>query len=94
MPMYSMDEKLREIVEKKIDDTLSKSNEIKKIINSLNEISSKEDSFALGIVIGRLYNSFYYQSRRILKREPTQDEFLEFLNILKTKQQDFIEKFH
>ena len=89
-----MDEKLREIVEKKIDDTLSKSNEIKKIINSLNEISSKEDSFALGIVIGRLYNSFYYQSRRILKREPTEDEFTEFLNILKTKQQDFIEKFH
>jgi hypothetical protein len=88
-----MDEKLREIIEKKIEDTLAKKDEVKKIIDSLNEISSKSDSFSLGIVIGRLYNSFYYQSRRILQREPTSQEFLEFLNILKMRQKDFLEKF-
>ncbi len=88
-----MDEKLREILEKKIENTLEKTSEIKKIIDSLNEISSKSDSFAVGIVVGRLYNSFYYQSRRILQREPNAQEFSEFMEILKTRQKDFIEKF-
>ena len=88
-----MDEKLREILENKIRNTLEKTDEIKKIIDSLNEISSKSDSFATGIVVGRLYNSFYYQSRRILQREPTKQEFSEFIEILKNRQKDFIEKF-
>ena len=88
-----MNEKLKEIIEKKIDITFAKTDEIEKIIDSLNEISSKTNSFALGIVIGRLYNSFYYQSRRILQREPTPQEFSEFLEILKTRQKDFLEKF-
>ena len=91
--MYIMDEKLQEIIEKKIEDTLAKTDEIKKIIESLNEISSKTDSFALGIVIGRLYNSFYYQSMRIIQREPNAQEFSEFLEILKMRQKDFLEKF-
>jgi hypothetical protein len=88
-----MDKKLRDIIEKKIGDTLAKTDEIKKVIDSLNEISSKPDSFAVGVVIGRLYNSFYYQSRRILQRDPTSNEFLEFLDILKIRQKDFLEKF-
>ena len=88
-----MDEKLKEIIEKKIIDTLEKTDEIKKICDSLNEISSKQDSFTLGIVIGRLYNSFYYQSRRVLDRDPTSQEFSEFLDILKNRQKDFLEKF-
>ena len=88
-----MDEKLREIIEKKIQDTLEKTDEIKKIIDSLNEISSKPDSFSAGVIIGRLYNSFYYQSRRILKREPTSQEFSEFLDIIKKRQKDIQEKF-
>jgi hypothetical protein len=87
-----MDEKLREIIEKKIEESLAKTDEIKKIIDSLKEITSKSDSFALGIVIGRLYNSFYYQSRRILNREPTAQEFSEFLDILKKQEKDFLKK--
>ena len=39
--------------------------------------------FERGLVIGRLYNSFYYQSRRILKRSPTDQEFSEFVKLLK-----------
>ena len=88
-----MDEKLREIIDKKIQDTLAKTDEIKKILESLNEISSKPDSFSVGVVIGRLYNSFYYQTRRILQREPTSQEFSEFLDIIKKRQKDFQEKF-
>ena len=40
-------------------------------------------------MIGRLSNSFYYQHRRILKRNPTDMEFNEFLEFLKKKLDDF-----
>ena len=45
-------------------------------------------SFALGIVVGRVYNTFYYQSKRILNREPTKQEFEEFLKFVKNKKPD------
>ena len=35
-----------------------------------------------GIIAGRLYNTFYYQTRRILGRDPTPDEFKEFLKFV------------
>jgi hypothetical protein len=47
------------------------------------ELGPDSESFRRGIIAGRLYNSFYYQTRRILKREPTQQEFDEFLKMLK-----------
>jgi hypothetical protein len=37
----------------------------------------------LGIIIGRVYNSFYYQHRRILGRDPNDNEFYDFLELLK-----------
>lgn len=40
------------------------------------------DDFAFGIAVGRIYNSFHYQTRRTLKRNATKDEFAEFLDIL------------
>ncbi len=88
-----MDEKLRKVIEKKIDEVFIKIDEIKKIIHSLNELSVKEDAFAFGIIIGRLYNSFYYQCRRLLQRDPTEQEFSEFLEILKKRQSEFLKKF-
>jgi hypothetical protein len=50
-------------------------------------LSSIDDSksFALGIVVGRIYNTFYYQSKRILNRDPTPQEFEEFLEFVKNK---------
>ena len=87
-----MDEKLNEILEEKIKETFTRTDEISKIIKSLEGLSTKKDSFAYGIIIGRLYNSFYYQCRRILKRNPTQEEFSEFLDILKQRQKEFLEK--
>lgn len=87
-----MDENLKNILEKKIETTLEKTDEIKEIIKSLDELSNSDD-FAFGIIIGRLYNSFYYQSRRILKRDPTSEEFSEFLAILKNRQSEIFRKF-
>ena len=89
----NMDDKLREVIEKKIDAVFAKTDEIKKIIQSLSELSTKTDAFSFGIIIGRMYNSFYYQCRRILQRDPTEQEFLEFLEILKARQSEFLKKF-
>jgi len=89
----NMDDKLREVIEKKIDAVFTKTDEIKKIIESLDELSTKTDAFSFGIIIGRLYNSFFYQCRRILQRDPTEQEFSEFLEILKIRQLEFLKKF-
>jgi len=88
-----VDEKLREIIDKKINESFSKTNEIWQLTNSLNELSKDSQSFAYGIVIGRLYNSFFYQCKRILKRNPTEQEFSEFVELLKKRQTEFVEKF-
>jgi len=79
-----MDEILLKKIEQKIQDTLSNKDEIKQLIQLLSNIDNSK-SFALGIVVGRLYNAFYYQSKRILNREPTKDEFDEFLEFIKSK---------
>ena len=68
-----MDEEIIKILEKKI-------NEIKAKFSNLDP-----NSFSSGMMIGRLFNSFYYQHRRILKRSPTDIEFDEFLEFLKKK---------
>lgn len=88
----TMDEKLQKLIEQKIDSTFEKRDEIQNIVHSLKELSSQKNSFALGIIIGRLYNSFYYQCRRILKRDPTEKEFSEFLEILEKRKSEFLKK--
>ncbi len=82
-----MDEILLKKMEQKIQDTISNKDEIKQLIQFLSNIDDSK-SFALGIIVGRLYNSFYYQSKRILNREPTDEEFKEFLEFIKTKKSD------
>ena len=82
-----MDEILKNKIEEKIQETISNKNEIKQIISSLSNIDNSK-SFVLGIIVGRVYNAFYYQSKRILKREPTKDEFNEFLEFVKNKKSD------
>ncbi len=90
--IYAMDDKLNEVIQKKIDTTLDRIDEIDKITKSLHDLSVQNNAFSFGIIIGRLYNSFFYQCRRILKRDPTEQEFLEFLEILKTRQSEFLRK--
>ena len=74
-------------IEQKIQDSISNKDEIKQLIKSLSLIDDSK-SFALGIVVGRIYNTFYYQSKRILNREPTKQEFQEFLEFVKNKKSD------
>jgi len=89
----NMDEKLREVIEKKIDAVFARTDEVKKIIESLDELATKTDAFSSGIIIGMLYNSFNYQCRRLLQRNPTEQEFSEFLGILKKRQYEFLKEF-
>ena len=86
-----MDSQLEEKVNQKIREVAEKSDEIFRIINSLDKLRNRSDSFGYGIVVGRLYNSFYYQCRRILKRNPTNEEFSEFLGILNKRQKEILD---
>ena len=83
-----MDETLLEKIEQKIQDSISNKDEINELIQSLSDVDDSK-SFALGVVVGRIYNTFYYQSKRILKRDPTKQEFEEFLEFVKNKKSDF-----
>jgi hypothetical protein len=78
-----VDARVKKAVLEKIGETVSKVDEISEILQGLGHIPvESKDDFALGIAIGRIYNSFHYQTRRALKRNATEEEFAEFLNIL------------
>jgi preprotein translocase subunit Sss1 len=86
-----MDTQLEDKLNQKITEIATRSDELSQIIESLNELRTHSDSFGYGIVIGRLYNSFYYQCRRILKRSPSNEEFEEFLKILNSRQREILD---
>jgi hypothetical protein len=86
--METMDKILKNKIEEKIQETISNKNEIKQLLQSLSSIGESK-SFVLGIIVGRIYNSFYYQSKRILNREPTDKEFQEFVKLVKSKKSIF-----
>ena len=86
---YIMDEKIQKVLEEKIRESISAKDEIITLVNRLGTDDERDmfpvmwnDVLAYGIIVGRLYNSFYYQSRRILKRDPNQQEFNEFIKLL------------
>jgi hypothetical protein len=79
-----MDEILLKKMEQKIQDAISNKDEIKQLLQLFSNVDNSK-SFVLGIVVGRIYNAFYYQSKRILNREPTKQEFEEFLEFVKNK---------
>lgn len=82
-----MDEIILKKLEQKIQDTISNKDDIQQLIHSFSVVDDSK-SFALGIVVGRIYNAFYYQSKRILNRDPTKEEFTEFLEFIKHKKSD------
>ena len=103
-----MDKKIQEILEEKIHETMSKGNEIVLLVKSLGYVEKHKfttrdfgeivpslylQGFGHGIIIGRLYNSFHYQSRRILKRNPTEQELSEFIELLKKHEDEFSQLF-
>jgi hypothetical protein len=79
-----MDVRVKKAVLAKIQETISSTDEISKIQQMLlcHVPVTSLDDFAFGIAIGRIYNSFHYQTRRTLKRNATKEEFAEFLDIL------------
>jgi hypothetical protein len=79
-----MDGQVKKAVLAKIQETISSTDEISKIQQMLlcHVPVTSLDDFAFGIAIGRIYNSFHYQTRRTLKRNATKEEFAEFLDIL------------
>ena len=79
-----MDEKLLKKIEQKIQDMVSDKEHLQNL-SSLISSSSDYQSFVFGIIVGRLYNSFFYQSKRILNREPTEQEIQEFLKFVESK---------
>ena len=85
-----MDERIQKIMEEKIHESSGRRNEITSLVRSLGQVKNP-NVFGQGIIIGRLYNSFYYQSRRILKRNPTEQEFSEFIQLLKEYENEFLE---
>jgi hypothetical protein len=86
-----MDKRLEQKINQKISDALNNISEIHAIAKSIDEKKTSAD-FKYGIIIGRLYNSFYYQSRRIVKRDPTSEEFSEFLEILSSRKNEILQK--
>ena len=82
-----MNEKIQKILEEKIHESINKKNEIDLLTKSLGQ-TENESVLWRGIIIGRLYNSFYYQSRRILDRSPTDQEFSEFVKLLKEHEKE------
>jgi len=87
-----MDEKIQKVLEEKIHESINKINEITILVNSLGQ-AKNPNVFGRGIIIGRLYNSFYYQSRRNLKRNPTEQEFSEFIQLLKEHENELSSSF-
>ncbi|MBT5200417.1 MAG: hypothetical protein HOK63_04655 [Thaumarchaeota archaeon] len=83
-----MDDILLKKIEQKIQDTISNKDDIKQLIHSLSSIDDSK-SFVLGIIVGRIYNAFYYHTKRMFNREPTSDEFQEFLEFIKKRKPDF-----
>ncbi|MBM2818505.1 MAG: hypothetical protein HW410_187 [Nitrosarchaeum sp.] len=85
-----MDKILMEKLKQKVHESISNKEELRQLVQSLSNIDDSK-SFALGIIVGRIYNAFYYQTKRILNREPTESEFKEFLEFIKSKKSELVD---
>ena len=78
-----MDARVRKAMAAKIDEAVQSAGEVREIQEGLGDIGVKSKAdFAFGIAVGRIYNSFHYQTRRTLGRDATEQEFAEFLDLL------------
>ena len=78
-----MDREIIKILEKKFNEIKTENPQINTILKEFDNLDS--NTLFSGITIGRLFNSFYYQHRRILKRSPNETEFEEFIEFLKNR---------
>ena len=84
-----MDEAIEKILFDKFKSSSNQNDDVKKLMVDFKKYDP--NSFHAGIIVGRLYNSFLYQHRRILKRNPTNDEFTEFVDFIKNNLKSFSE---
>ncbi len=77
-----MDEAVKKILFDKLEISSSQNSDIKKLMTDLQKYDS--NSLYAGILIGRLYNSFLYQYRRVVKRNPTDEEFNEVIGLIRS----------
>ncbi|MDA8002986.1 MAG: hypothetical protein MPL62_17020, partial [Alphaproteobacteria bacterium] len=63
-----MDARIRAILEEKIRDAESRRGDAERLAGLL---AGGSPEFARGVIAGGVYNSFRYQTRRLLGREPT-----------------------
>jgi hypothetical protein len=85
-----MDKILMEKLKQKVHESISNKEELRQLVQLLSNIDDSK-SFTLGIIVGRIYNAFYYQTKRILNREPTESEFKEFLEFIKSKKSELVD---
>ena len=85
---YFVDARLRTIMSSKIDEVIRRSNEVLAITKSLESLIDDEEKVAFGIALGRVYNAFHYQTRRVLKRNATEQEFREFVAMLSPRAEE------
>ena len=83
-----MDAALRGAIERKMDEVGAASGRLAELGRRLGEdgeggAAPRPGAFARGAAAGRLYNSFHYQCRRILGRDPTDEEFDEFVSMVR-----------
>lgn len=69
-----MEPKVLERLESKIAEASERKSEIERLVDAL----GPKNVSPYSVLAGMLYNSFYYQTRRICSREPTGAEFSEF----------------
>ena len=84
-PRAGMDAAVRDALARKIKEVGDASGRMAELGRRLGEDGGASDAgaFARGAAAGRLYNSFHYQCRRILKRDPTDEEFDEFVDMVR-----------
>lgn len=87
--MIYMHDALKDRIHHKISETIQNGRDLRKLAHVL--YPDPPESFIMGMAMGRLYNSFYYQSRRIQKRDPTPDELDEFLSIVGAFKDDIVD---
>lgn len=85
----NMHDALQDRIHHKIRETIQNGQDLRKLANVMYE--DPPESFIVGMAVGRLYNSFYYQSRRIQKRDPTPGELDEFLSMVDTFKDDIVD---
>ena len=87
-----MDRRVEERIDLKMEESLDLAGEIMALARSLAGSAADAGPFALGILAGRLYNSFYYQSHRILGRDPSPAEFADFVSIISRNRERFVKR--